>query len=106
MWYRNACNIHSISTLIYILSPWNQTEYPCTCQSDLNYHFDWFLHCQKPLKKIVLGNIKTKKLSESTLGGLGIMHMWGFFVSGTCDWHSVVYCFGLVEMGEKGNVEP
>ena len=33
-----------------------------------------------------------KVLSERTLDRCGIIRMWGFFVSGTCDYRNVVYC--------------
>ena len=46
-----------------------------------------------------------KTLSERTLRRRCTKLMWGFFMSGTCECRNVVNQ-GLVEMGEKGDVEP
>ena len=42
---------------------------------------------------LILAKLGEKKaLLEHTLGRHGIMHMWGFLVSGTCDCRNVVNC--------------
>ena len=46
-----------------------------------------------------------KTLSERTLRRRCTTLMWGFFMSGTCECRNVVNQ-GLVEKGEKGDVEP